>query len=193
MPTSKDHPSALDNPIPVSDATIEHRIYLIRGQRVMLDRDLAVLYGVPTGRLNEQVRRNPARFPEDFMFQLSADELAQWKSHFAGTNPSITMGLRRRPLAFTEQGVAMLSGVLHSARAIAVNVAIMRAFVRLRQLLATHTELAHRVDELEQRSTYHEGQLTVLFDVVHGLMAGAASIEEEPPPTSQIGFHVPST
>ena len=86
----------------------------------------------------------------------------------------------------------MLSGVLHSARAIAVNIAIMRAFVRLRQLLATHTELAHRVDELEQRSTYHEGQLTVLFDVVHGLMTETTSVtDEEVPPLPEIGFHVP--
>ena len=112
---------------------IQNKIYEIRGQRVMLDRDLAELYGVETKRLNEQVKRNIERFPIDFMFQLTEKEMEDWKSQFATSN-SIKMGLRKRPLAFTESGVAMLSSVLHSSLAIQVNIGIMRAFVTLRQM-----------------------------------------------------------
>src|SRR5216683_2616912 len=103
---------------------IEKAILLIRGQKVMLDRDLAELYEFPTKRLNEQVRRNIRRFPEDFMFQLTKDELANWRSQIATSNASAKMGLRQKPYAFTEQGVAMLSSVLNSKRAIEVNIAI---------------------------------------------------------------------
>jgi len=124
---------------------IEKAILLLRGQKVMLDRDLAELYGVPTKRLNEQVRRNRTRFPEDFMFQLSREEFEDWRSQVATSNPAAKMGLRRRPYAFTEQGVAMLSSVLNSDRAIEVNIAIMRAFVKLREILATHKDLARKL------------------------------------------------
>src|SRR5258706_8945823 len=122
---------------------IEDAILLIRGQKVMLDRDLAPLYGVTTGNLNKAVKRNLARFPEDFMFQLSAEEAESLRFHFG----SLKRGQHYKylPYAFTEQGVAMLSGVLRSHRAVQVNVAIMRAFVRLREALSLHKELAHKL------------------------------------------------
>src|ERR1700730_12175196 len=126
---------------------IEKSILLIRGQKVMLDRDLAKLYGVTTGRLNEQVRRNIRRFPPDFMFQLSKDEVDHWKSQIARSNPGTKMGLRTTSYAFSEHGVAMLSSVLRSDRAIQVNIAIMRAFVRLRTILASHKDLARKLEE----------------------------------------------
>jgi hypothetical protein len=128
---------------------IEQKIYLIRGHKVMLDTDLAALYGVTTGNLNLAVRRNPKRFPEDFMFQLTGQEtqsLLLQNARAKGRG-----GRRTPPYAFTEQGVSMLSSVLNSERSIEVNIAIMRAFVRLRALLATHADLARRLHELEQK------------------------------------------
>jgi len=120
----------------ISTVDIERRIYLVRGQRVMLDRDLAELYGVTTAALNQAVRRNLDRFPQDFMFQLDKVEFENWRSQIVISNPGLRMGARRRPLAFTEQGVAMLSSVLRSKRAIQVNIAIMCAFVTFREKLA---------------------------------------------------------
>lgn len=160
---------------------IECSIVLIRGEKVLLDRDLADLYKVETRVLVQAVKRNIARFPADFMFQLSAKELEQWRSQFVMSNPTAKMGVRRRPYAFTEQGVAMLSGVLHSERAVEVNIEIMRAFVRLRQILASHAELARKLDVLERK---YDAQFRVVFDAIRQLMA---------PPTSEqkkrrIGF-----
>ena len=146
---------------------IEQAIYLLRGQKVMLDRDLAVLYGVETKRLKEQVRRNSDRFPEDFMFVLTPEEFANWRSHFATSN-SDRMGLRHAPMAFTEQGVAMLSSVLNSKRAIGVNIAIMRTFVKLRQMLDSHAQLAQKLVELEAK---YDGQFRVVFEALNELMA----------------------
>src|SRR5262249_55210642 len=137
--------------VAIPSERIEKAILLLRGQKVMLDRDLARLYGVPTGVLNQAVSRNQSRFPPDFMFQLDAEEFENWKSQFVISNSGAKMGLRKRPFAFTEQGVAMLSSVLRSPRAIAVNIAIMRAFVRLRELLATHKDLARKLAELESK------------------------------------------
>ena len=162
---------------------IEASILVIRGQKVLLDRDLAELYEVPTKRLNEQVRRNLTRFPEDFMFQLSRKEFENWRSQIATSNPATKMGLRRRPYAFTEQGVAMLSTVLNSDRAIQVNIAIMRAFVRLREILATHKDLARKLDEHERKLGKHDEQFQVVFEAIRQLMA--------PPPAAKrrrIGF-----
>src|SRR5262245_39569905 len=129
---------------------IERKIIMLRGHRVMLDRDLAELYDVETRELVQAVKRNLERFPADFMFQLSPAELDRWRSQFVMSNPELKMGLRRRPYAFTEQGVAMLSSVLRSKRAIQVNLAIMRTFVRLRQMLASHAGLARKLLELER-------------------------------------------
>jgi len=163
---------------------IEKAILLIRGQKVLLDRDLAELYEVSTKRLNEQVRRNLRRFPEDFMFQLSKDELENWRSQFATSNSAAKMGLRRAPYAFTEQGVAMLSTVLNSERAIEVNIAIMRAFVRLREIMSTHKDLASKLDDLERKLGEHDQNFQAVFEAIRQLMAPPVA-----PPKPRIGFH----
>jgi len=147
---------------------IESKIFLIRGQKVMLDVGLAELYQVPTGRLNEQVKRDVERFPEDFMFQLTRKEFENLKSQIAISRWG---GRRKLPYAFTEQGVAMLSVVLHSKRAVQVNVAIMRAFVKLKQILSTHKELAHKLKLLEQRFEKHDAEIQGIFDAIRKLMA----------------------
>ncbi|MDD4178930.1 MAG: ORF6N domain-containing protein [Candidatus Margulisbacteria bacterium] len=159
---------------------IESKIFVIRGQKVMIDRDLAVLYGVSTKRLNEQVKRNIKRFPNDFMFCLLLSEKEQLVANcdrFKSLKHSTSF-----PYAFTEQGVAMLSSVLNSERAIWVNIAIMRAFVRLRQLISSHKELANRISELEKKYSRHEIEITTVFKMLKKLM--------EPPvkPTRRIGF-----
>src|ERR1700726_4030120 len=132
MPNKSNTPASL--PVPVE--LIERRIYVIRGQKVMLDADLAELYQVLTKAVNQAVRRNLDRFPEDFMFQLTDLEFDNWRSKFVPPTPAAKMGLRRPPYAFTEHGVAMLSSVLSSKRAVALNILIIRAFVRLREYLA---------------------------------------------------------
>jgi len=137
---------------------IENKIYWIRGFKVMLDRDLASLYGISTRRLNEQVRRNAKRFPEDFMIQLSKKELKDWMSQFATSN-SEKMGIRKPPLAFTELGIAMLSSILNSERAIRVNIQIMRIFTKLREILNTHEELQLKIEQILRT---HGGRLDVL-------------------------------
>jgi hypothetical protein len=146
---------------------IEGSILLIRGQKVILDKDLATLYLVSTTDLNKAVSRNLTRFPEDFMFQLSREEFNNLKFQF-GT--SSWGGTRKLPRAFTEQGVAMLSGVLRSKRAAAVNIEIMRAFVRLRQMLASNVNLERRLNEQEQK---YDAQFKVVFDAIRRLMAPA--------------------
>ncbi|MFC1480425.1 ORF6N domain-containing protein [Candidatus Omnitrophota bacterium] len=162
--------------------TIESKILLIRGKKVMLDRDLAKLYKVPTGRLNEQVKRNIERFPEDFIFQLTREEFNNWLSQIAITN-SEKMGQRHNPYAFTEQGVAMLSSVLNSKRAVQVNIAIMRVFVKLKEMLSTHKELMYKLAELERKIEKHDGEICAIFEAIRQLM--------EPPPEKprrMIGF-----
>jgi hypothetical protein len=149
---------------------IEKSILLIRGCKVMLDRDLAGLYGVETRVLVQAVKRNQKRFPDDFMFQLTTEELENWKSQFVISNSAVRMGLRKRPFAFTEQGVAMPSSVLNSDRAIEVNIAIMRAFVRLRQILSTHKDLARKLDALERKLGEHDDKFTVVFEAIRQMM-----------------------
>jgi hypothetical protein len=161
---------------------IERAILLMRGHKLMLDSDLASLYGVETKALNQAVKRNTDRFPADFMFQLSDDEFANWKSQIVTSNPAARMGLRKKPYAFTEQGVAMLSSVLRSPRAVAVNVEIMRTFVRLRQMLASHADLAHKLDALERK---YDAQFRIVFDAIRQLM-----MPPEPKPKRKIGFQV---
>jgi hypothetical protein len=170
--------SAGEQLLPVE--VIERRILLIRGHKVMLDSHLAELYQVPTKRLNEAVKRNLDRFPADFRFRLNKEELENWRSQFATSNPAAQMGLRRPPYAFTELGVAMLSSVLNSERAIAVNIAIMRAFVRLRQILATHKELAERLAAMEKK---YDHQFRVVFDILRQLTEPPLD-----PPKKPIGF-----
>ncbi|MGZ3713652.1 MAG: ORF6N domain-containing protein [Bdellovibrionota bacterium] len=146
---------------------VESKIYLIRGQKVMLDFDLADLYQVATKQLNQQVRRNPERFPADFMFSLSNQELAILKSQFVTS--SFAWGGRRKPtLAFTEQGIAMLSSVLHSQRAAEVNIAIMRTFVQLRAVLFSNRELEKRITALESK---YNGQFKLVFDAIREILS----------------------
>jgi len=147
---------------------IERKILLIRGERVMLDKDLAKLYGVTTGNLNRAVDRNLDRFPDDFMFRLENEEFKKLIFHF-GT--SSWGGTRKIPRAFTEQGVAMLSSVLRSKRAILVNIAIMRTFVKLREILSTHKELAHKLSQLERKIEKHEEEIKTIFDAIRQLMS----------------------
>jgi len=158
---------------------IERSILLIRGHKVMLDTDLAALYGVETGQLVRAVKRNISRFPHDFMFQLSKDEFENLRCHF-GTS-SQWGGRRYPPYAFTEQGVAMLSSILKSRRAIKVNIEIMRAFVRLRRMLSTHADLARKLEALEKK---YDAQFKVVFEAIRELM--------KPPETKKrpIGFLV---
>jgi len=155
----------MDASLPVE--AVRGKIYLIRGQKVLLDEDLAELYGVETKRLNEQVRRNITRFPEDFMFQLSADEYTSLKSHFATLKTGRGAHRKYLPCAFTEQGVAMLSSVLNSERAVQVNITIMRAFVQMREFAASNRVLARRLDELEQK---YDSQFKAVFDAIRQLM-----------------------
>ena len=172
--------------IVVSSDRITRAIMLIRGQKVMLDEDLADLYEVETKALNRAVKRNLDRFPEDFMFQLTAKEFADLRFQ-SGTSSLRSQigtsrwgGRRYSPYAFTEQGVAMLSSVLHSDRAIHVNIEIMRAFVRLRQMLASHTELSHKLAALEKK---YDKQFKVVFDAIRELMTPVTAKGKRP-----IGF-----
>ena len=151
----------------LSIEVVATKILLVRGRKVMLDKDLAELYGVKTKELNKAVRRNKDRFPEDFMYQLTREEVTNLKFQF-GT--SSWGGRRYRPYAFTEQGVAMLSSVLNSERAIQVNIAIMRAFVKLRQILLTHKELAQKLEELEHKYQLHEQDIQVIFEAIKKLI-----------------------
>ena len=165
--------------IPVE--SIQQRIYLIRGYKVMRDADLADLYGVTTGRLNEQVRRNKGRCPEDFMFQLTEEEHEALRSQIAISKGR--GGRRYAPLVFTEQGVAMLSSVLKSKRAVQVNILIMRAFVQLRELMVTHKDLARKLDDLEKKVSAHDERITVVFEAIKELLTPGA-----PPKRQKIGF-----
>lgn len=172
---------------------IENSIFLLRGQKVMLSTDLAHLYGVQTKILNQTVRRNRNRFPGDFMFQLTWEETENLKSQIVTLNPAHSspsrsqivtlkrgLNIKYQPYAFTEQGVAMLSSVLHSKRAVQVNIEIMRAFVRLRQMLATHADLARKLATLEKR---YDTQFRAVFDAIRELMT-----PPEPKKKRPIGF-----
>ncbi len=161
--------SNLAKAVQVPQAIIEQRIFVIRGHKVMLSNHLAELYQVEPKRLIQAVKRNKVRFPDDFMFQLSRDEFRNLKSQFVTSSWG---GPRRStPYAFTEQGVAMLSGVLRSKRAIQVNIAIMRAFVKLREILSAHKELAQKLSELEQKIERHDEEIIAIFEAIRQLMA----------------------
>jgi hypothetical protein len=165
---------------------IERKIYLIRGHKVMLDSDLAELYQVPTKVLNQAVHRNLNRFPADFMFQLNREELENWRSQNVTSNPGAKMGLRRPPYAFTEHGVAMLSSVLRSKRAVGLNILIIRAFVRLREYLATHKDLARKLRDVERTQQEHGAHIQQIYDYIQRLIEPAPK-----PPKRRIGFAVP--
>ena len=170
------------NVVPVERIT--RKIFLIRGQKVMLSFDLAGLYGVEPRALVQAVKRNMDRFPDDFMFMLDDEEVARLKSQFVISNKPGRGGARHAPYVFTEQGVAMLSSVLKSPRAVQMNIAIVRAFVRLRQVLASHDDLAIRLRDLESRAGDHDEQIRAIFEAIRELLAAP-----EPAP-KKIGFHV---
>lgn len=165
---------------------VQSSIMLIRGKRVMFDSDLARLYGVSTKRLNEQVKRNKERFPRDFMFRLNKAELENWRSHFATTKPSAKMGLRRPPYVFTEHGALQLASVLNSPIATEVSILIVRAFVQLREVLSSHTQIAHKLEELERKIATHDETITSIIQAIRQLME-----PPEPPKRRPIGFRPP--
>ena len=168
----------------ISPDQIEKTIFLIRGLKVMLDSDLAGLYGVTVKRLNEQVRRNLRRFPSDFMIHLTAGEYEVLRSQFATLERGRGEHRKYLPYAFTEQGVAMLSSVLNSERAIEVNIEIMRAFARLRQLISAHKELSRKLTGLEKKMGAHDEQIRVIFEAIRQLMTSPE------PKKRKIGFLV---
>jgi len=160
---------------------IERKILVIRGEKVMLDADLAGLYGVETKRLNEQVRRNIERFPDDFMFQLTDEEFNCLRSQFATSNkPAGRGGRRHLPNAFTEHGTIMAASVLNTPLAVAVSVQVVRAFVKLREMISTHKDLAKKLEDLEQK---YDSQFKMVFDAIRQLMT-----PPEPKKKRAIGF-----
>lgn len=161
--------------------SIKEKIYFIRGEKVMIDKDLAMLYQVLTKQLNRAVRRNSDRFPEDFMFILTKEEVENWKCQFGTSNSSLKQSLRKPPLVFTEQGIAMLSGVLNSPRAIQINIQIIRIFTRLRRMIDTYKELREKVEEMEKNN---ETNFREIFRVIRLL------IKEDEKPKNKIGFRV---
>ena len=160
----------------IKQEEIVGRIYFLRGEKVILDRDLASLYEVEVRTLNQSVKRNIKRFPNDFMFQLSPEEFKNLKSQFVISSWG---GVRKLPLAFTEQGVAMLSGLLNSERAIKVNIEIMRAFVQLRKLIDSNKELARKIEKLESK---YDEQFKIVFEAIRHL------IRKDDKPKGKIGF-----
>ncbi len=154
--------------IMLPDEVIMAKIYLIRDYKVMLDRDLALLYGVDTKRLKEAVKRNLSRFPEDFMFELSKEELANWRSQY-GTSKSEKMGLRITPFAFTEYGLLMLASVLNSERAIQINIQIVRIFSRMRTMIESHKEILKKLEMLEKKDMELDEKVTLIFEYLKEL------------------------
>lgn len=171
----------LPSPFLLPDEVVLQKIYFLRGMKVMFDRDLAELYGVETKRLKEQVRRNIDRFPPDFMFELDKIELENWRSQFATSNSEL-MGLRHAPFAFSEHGVLMLSSVLNSPRAIAVNIGIMRIFTKMKEAVLSNAELLYKMERLE-RELEIQGQN---IDTVFGYLDELITKPAEPRP--RIGF-----
>lgn len=160
----------------VAEEAITGKILVIREQRVMLDRDLAELYGVETKHLKRQVKRNIQRFPKDFMFVLTARELAGLRHQFGTSNEASASergGSRVLPMVFTEQGIAMLSSVLNSERAIQVNIRIIRVFTRMRELLATHQDILHKLERIEEKVAAHDEGISTLFEHIHQMLTPA--------------------
>lgn len=170
-----------ETPTTLSTELIQHKIYIIRGKKVMLDRDLALLYNVPTKQLNQAVKRNLDRFPEDFMFQLDTSETSNWKSQIVTSNSNLNQSLRKKPLAFTEQGITMLSSVLNSKKAIQINIQIIRIFTKLREMIDSYKELREKVEELEKTTTSNFEQIFYAIKML---------IKEDKKPKQQIGFRV---
>ena len=167
----------------VSVEIIQNKIYLVRGLKVMFDKDLAALYEVPTKKFNQQVKRNIKRFPRDFMFQLNSKELNNLRSQFVTSRWG---GCRYLPYVFTELGVAMLSSVLNSDRAIEVNIQIMRVFTKLREMMVSHKDLARKIEDLERKFQDHDQKIIQIFNAIRQMMA--VPDQAEPYKRSKIGF-----
>lgn len=172
--------------VPVPVERIERAILVLRGHKVMLDSDLAALYGVETRVLLQAVKRNLERFPKDFMFQLTNQELAAWRSQIVMSNPGARMGLRRPPFAFTEHGALMAATVLNSPRAVEMSLYVVRAFVRMREVLSTHRELARKLAALERRIDTQDETIAEILAAIRQLMA-----PPEPKKRRPIGFITP--
>lgn len=168
----------------IPDELISNKIYVIRKQKVMIDRDLAALYELETKRLKEAVKRNIDRFPEDFMYELTKSEFENWRSRIATSN-SDRMGLRYLPMVFTEQGVAMLSSVLNSKRAISVKIQIIRLFTKLRVILADNTELRLEIEQIKKKQSNHSQNIEVVFNYLDELIKK----KENPGPRKKIGYN----
>ncbi len=175
MAKSSNHPS-------LADEVIMNKIYFIRGQKVMIDRDLAELYNVETKQLKRQVKRNLERFPSDFMFELSPDEFENWRSQFGTSNSADKMGLRYAPFVFTELGIAMLSSVLNSKTAIEVNIQIIRIFTKMREMLLTHKDILLKLEQLERKVGDHNEDIQLIFEYLKQLL------NPPQPPRRKIGF-----
>jgi hypothetical protein len=167
--------------IAVPDEIIIGKIYFIRQQKIMIDRDLAELYGVETKVLKQAVRRNLNRFPPDFMFEMDEDEFENWRTQFA-TSKEDKQGLRYAPFCFTEQGVTMLSCILNSERAVAVNIRIIRIFTRLREMLLTHKDILLKLEQLEQQVVQHSEDIQMIFTALKELL------HQPREPRPRIGF-----
>ncbi len=168
----------------IQTENIVHQIHFIRGEKVLLDFDLAALYDVQTKELKQAVRRNQKRFPPDFMFELTRTEFDNLRSQFVTSRWG---GLRYLPFAFTEQGVAMLSGILNSDRAIQVNIMIMRAFVQIRRLLDSNKDLARQLADMEKTISSHDEKIRLIFQAIEELMEE----KENPEPRNPVGFRIP--
>ncbi len=169
--------------IVLPDEVIMSKIYLIREQKVMIDRDLAELYGVETKRLKESVRRNIARFPEDFMFEMTNDEFLNWRTQYA-TSSADKMGLRYVPFCFTEQGVTMLSCILNSERAIQLNIQIIRIFTKIREMLTDKLSIKLEIEEIKRKLINHDKNIELVFSYLDELIEK----QENPPPRKRIGY-----
>jgi S-adenosylmethionine synthetase len=167
----------------ISEETISNKIYFVRNQKVMIDRDLALLYGIETRVLKQAVRRNINRFPEDFMFELSKEELANWRSQIVTSN-SDKMGLRYAPMAFTEHGVLMLSSVLNSDKAIQTNIQIMRIFTKVRQMLLDTTEIKLDIAQIQKKLANHDKNIELVFNYLDELTEKEETIK----PRTKIGY-----
>jgi translation initiation factor 2 alpha subunit (eIF-2alpha) len=175
----------------ISDELVMSRIHTVRGHKVMLDRDLAELYGVPTKALKQAVCRNMERFPEDFMFEMSQEELEQWRSQTVTSNPGVKMGLRYAPFCFTEHGVLMLSSVLNSAAAIAVNIQVIRVFTKMRELLVNHKDLLLALEKLRGTVSHNSRDIKVIFNILKKMQEeerNRALLAQVPKKRPPIGF-----
>lgn len=174
----------MDKEITISNEIISNKIYFIRKQKVMLDRDLAELYGVETRVLKQAVRRNKNRFPIDFMFEMTIEEFKNWRSQFVTSNSSDKMGLRYAPMVFTEQGVAMLSSVLNSERAIAVNIKIIRIFTKMREMLTDNLNIKLEIEEIKKKLSNQNKNIELVFNYLDELIEK----KENQKPRIKIGY-----